>query len=297
MPINHSFSITMCNFKLVAKLAIFIFILTVIAAALILGIVGPIVQGFVTELQEDFPITPEEVIEHPLNSIKSVVSFFGNYISTHTHFVTTRMLFALLLIMGIKFFLQLPMLPLAKIMHSKMSTGFDIGLINAFVSTIGENLLFSSITALVFTILDGAITIATVYMAVWLLKVFGLVGITISLFVLILLLTIRMSLFCQWLPELVKSKSRNIFKALALSFKPATKNFRKNAICIMVINIALYACAATTAIWTVGLLPILLLPTFMVLYTALGQTLSFSYHQQKYFVDNGTTIYDPAKKY
>lgn len=297
MPINHSISITFCNFKLVAKLAIFIFILSIIAVALILGILGPIIQGFITELQEDLPITPENVVEHPLKSLRVVMDFFTNYISTHSIFVTKRILFVFLLVMGVKFFLQLPMLPLAKILHSKMTTGFDVGLVNAFISTIGENLLYTFLTAVVYTVIDGAIAIGMVYFAVWLVKSVGLMGITISLFVLILLISLRMSLFCQWLPEVVRSKDRNIFKALKISLQPVIKNFTKNTICICVVNFLFISAILTTLLPTAGLLPILLLPTYMVLYTALGQTLSFSFYKQKYFVDNGATIYDPTKKY
>ncbi len=297
MPINHSFSLTLCNFKLVAKLAVFIFILSIVAIALILGILGPIVQGFITELQEDFPITPEEVIEHPFKSLRAVMDFFSSYISTHTMFVTKRIVFVFLLIMGVKFFMQLPMLPLSKIMHSKMTTGFDIGLINAFVSTIGENLIYTLLTSVIYTIIDGAIAIATVYFAVWMAKLFGLMGITVSLFVFVMLITLRMSLFCQWLPEVVKGKSRNIFKALQLSAKPVIKHFTKNTICICVVNFVFISTILTTLIPTAGLLPILLLPTYMVLYTILGQALSFSFYKQKYFIDNGATIYDPTKKY
>jgi len=297
MPINHSFSITMCNFKLVAKLAIFICIIIILAIALLLGIIGPVLRGYIAELQEDFPLEPGSVVEHPFQSLKTLMVFFGNYISSHTYFVTIRIVYLFLLSMGLRFFAQLSMLPLAKILHSKMSTGFDTGFLNTFISTIGENLLYSLISSFIYTIFDGLILIATVYLAVWATQTFGILGITVSLFIAIELITLRTTLFCQWLPELVKSKSRNIFSALITSIKPMAGNFRKNFICMTVINIMFFAVCMTTALPTIGLLPILAFPTYMVLYTALSQALNFSYFQQKYFIDNGSTIYEPTKKF
>lgn len=297
MPINHSFSITMCNFKLVAKLALFICIIIIIAIALLLGIIGPVLRGYISELQEDFPLKPESVVEHPLQSLKTLIVFFGNYISSHTYFVTIRIVYLFLLAMGLRFFAQLSMLPLAKILHSKMATGFDMGFLNAFISTIGENVLYSFISSVIYTVLDGLICIATVYLAVWATQTFGILGITVSIFIAIELITLRTTLFCQWLPEIVKSKKRNIFTALISSIKPMAGHFRKNFICMTVINVMFFGLCMTTALPTIGLIPILALPTYMVLYTALAQALNFSYFQQKYFIDNGATIYEPTKKF
>ncbi len=297
MPINHSFSITMCNFKLVAKLALFICIIIILAIALLFSIVGPVLRGFVEELQDDFPLVPENVVEHPLKSIKVLVYFFGNYISSHTYFVTMRIVYLFLLTIGIRFFAQISLLPLAKILYSKMTSGFDMGFLNAFISTIGENLLFSLISAIIYTVIDGLICIAMVYLAVWAMQTFGILGVTVSIFIAIELITLRATLFCQWLPEMVKSKKRNIFTALFASAKPMFGHFRKNFICLSVINIMLFGLIMSTALPTLGLIPILALPTYMVLYTALAQALNFSYFQQKYFIDNGATVYVPTKKF
>lgn len=297
MPIKHSFSILLCNFKLVAKLFIFILIILLITSAILIGIINPVLDGFLQEIQDEFPIDGDYFIRHPIKSIQIFAKYFSSFLEANSSLVATRLLYMWLLIMGSRFLMSLPQLPVTKILHSKMTTGFDMGLLNATVSTVTQNLLFSLVTAVFLSLVDIAIVIALCYITIGLIQLMGIIALPLILLIGLTMYSLRMTVFCQWLPEICSSSSKNIFKALAASFKPAFKNFRKNFICLFFLAVTGVTLLFTTIIPTMGLFPMLLVPTFMALYSAMCLTLNFSYHQRKYFIDNGVTIYNPVRKY
>lgn len=297
MPIYHSFSILLCNFKLVAKLLLFIFILFLIAASILIGILNPVLDNFFEELQDEIPIDGDYFFKHPILSLQLIFDYFADFLANNPALVITRLLYIWLLITGFKFFVSLPLLPVTKILHSKMTTGFDMGFLNATISTVKENLLFCLLVAIVTGIIDLLIFAAITYVFIGLTKLIGILSLPIAFLVALTVYTLRITLLSQWLPEICISGSKNIFRALQHSFKPVFRNFRKNFICVFVILVTVASVVLTTFLPTFGLVPILMIPTYMVLYCSLCLALSCSFYHQKYFIDNGVTIYNPVKKY
>lgn len=297
MPIKHSFSILLCNFKLVAKIFVFFLIIMLIASAILIGILDPVLKGFFQELQDEFPFEGDEIIRHPIRTLQEFAEHFSRFLEANSSLVFKQLIYIWLLIMGSRFLMSLPVLPVTKILHSKMTTGFDMGLLNATVSTVSQNLLYCLVTSVVLSMIDILVFAGICYIIVGVIQLMGIIALPLSLLTVIVIYTLRLCIFCQWLPEICASKSKNIFLALKNSFKPAFKNFRKNFICLFVLMVSCVTIVLTTIVPTVGLFPLLLIPTYLALYSAMCLTLNFSYRQQKYFVDNGVTIYNPVRKY
>ena len=297
MPIKHSFSILLCNFKLVAKIFFFILIILLVAGALLIGILKPVLDGFFTTIQEQYPLDANEFIQHPILTMQGIIRHFLDFLTSNSSMILLRILYVWLLIMGSRFLLSLPLLPTAKILHSKMTTGFDMGLVNATVLTIGQNLLFSLLTSIVFSVLDILIFVALWYILVGLFGLISVLALPVVLLLALLIYSLRVSILCQWIPEICACPSKNIFIAFKNALAPGIKNLRKNFICTFVLIIASVTTILTTLIPTMGLIPLLLIPTIMVMYGAMCLALNFSFHQQKYFTDNGVTVYNPVKKF
>ena len=297
MPIYHSFSILFCNFKLVAKLLLFIFVIFLVAASILIGILNPVLDNFFEELQQEIPIDGDYFFKHPILSLQIILDYFTDFLENNPALVATRLVYIWLLVTGFKFFVSLPLLPVTKILHSKMTTGFDMGFLNATISTVKENLLFCLVSAIVLGIADLLIFAAMTYVFIGLAKLIGILSLPVSFLITLVIYSLRITLLCQWLPEMCASSSKNIFKALKHSFKPVFRNFRKNFICVFVILVTVSSVVLSTVLPTFGLVPILMIPTYIVLYCSLCLTLSCSFYHQKYFIDNGVTIYNPVKKY
>ncbi|HKL73918.1 MAG TPA: hypothetical protein VJ903_03400 [Clostridia bacterium] len=297
MPIRNSLNVLLCNFKLVYKLLLFILIITLIAVAICFSIINPIFEGYYEVVREQFDYVIEDMVKHPIMMFQSFFNIFLDYLDINSSFVSIKMLNLSLLFIGLRFFIMLPVLPVANVLHSKMTTNFDQGLFNSFVSSLPQCLLFSLLSAVVLGLIDLAILVGIALLAVPLIKFLGLIALPICLAIAIGAFSLRMSLVCQWLPEISRNNGKKIFSALKASIQPTIKQFTKNFICISVTNTVSVALLMSTFIPTVGLFPIFLIPTFVVLYQSLYLALNFSYNHQKYFIDNGVTVYDPTKKF
>lgn len=295
MPIRNSFYVLMSNFKLVYKLLFFILIILLIAVAITFSIVNPIFEEYYDFLRDQFEYHTEEMIRHPIKTIQSFFNIFLEYIDVNSSLINTKLLNLSLLFIGLRFFVVLPILPVTSVLYSKMTTNFDKGLFNSFVSILPQCLLYTLISSVVLGLVDLGLIVVLALLSVQLIKLLGFIALPVSLALAIGVFSLRMTLFCQWLPEICQNNGKKIFSAFKASIKPTFKQFSKNFICITVVNTLSVAIIMTTFIPTAGLIPMLLIPTFMVLYQSLYLALNFSYRKQKYFIDNGVTVYDPTK--
>ena len=294
MPIKHSASVLLCNFKLVAKVFVFFLVILLLVGALMLGVMKPIFDGFFSELQAHNPINAQQFFDHPINSLKQYVAMFGDYLTNMEDF-GLNLFYLWLIIIVTGFLFRLPILPITKILHGKMTSGFDMGLLNAFITTVGQNLVYSAASSLVVGTVDVLILVGVCYAGVYLAQAIGLIALPICSLIAFSLYAVRMSLFCHWLPEVVSSEKKNIFRALAVSLKPTCKRFVKDFICLFFMIITGWSLAVLTSIPTFGAATLLIVPTVFTMYAAMCLCLNYSYKQQKYFIDNGVTVYNPVK--
>lgn len=296
MPIKHSLSILVCNFKLVAKIFVFFLVILLVVGALLMGIMKPIFDGFFSELQENMPINAEEFFKHPIVSTRQYFDMFGTYLTNMDNF-GLQLFYLWLIAIVTGFLLRLPLLPVTKILYGKTISGFDMGLLNAVVSTIGQNLIYSSLTALILGTVDVGIIVGASFLMVAAFRGIGFIALPIIALLVFALYTVRMCVFCHWLPEICASDSKNVFKAFVRALKPAFKKFIKSFVCLFFLLVVGWSFAALTALPTFGAATLLIIPTVFTLYSAMCLCLNYSYKQQKYFTDNGVTIYNPIKKF
>jgi hypothetical protein len=272
-------------------------IIMLIGIAVFFSVLNPIIQGYFETVREVFEFNVEEIISHPILTLKTFLNIFADYIEVNNSYVNIQLMNIGFLFIGIRFFLYLPMLSVNKIIYSKMTTNYDQGLLNAFISILPQSLIFALVSSVAFGIIDIGLIILLSYVSLQIIKLLGLIAMPISLALFIFVFSLRMTIFCQWLPEIASNDSKKVFTSLLQSFKPTFKKFKKNYICITVVNIVFVSLMLTSLIPTFGLFPILLIPTLMVFYISMYMALNFSYKNKKYFIDNGVTVYDPTKKF
>lgn len=294
MPIRHTYSILCSNLTLVVKIALMILIILLIAVACFYGILHPLYLDIREIIEgQNFIVDAGTLVNHPIETLFSLADSYAGFFEQ----IQWQKSFLLLIVIyvGFKFFFTLPLLPATKVMYVKMSTGFDIGITNAFISTGFQNLLLALVSAVVLSVIDLAILAGVLALCYVLLRLVSLFAITICIILYLVLKTARMAIVCQWLPEICASESKNIFRNLGNSLLFSFKKFRKNFLCLLFINVVLFAVIAATILPSLGVVPILMIPIYFVQYCIMTLTLNFSYHKSKYYVDNGSTIYTPTR--
>lgn len=293
MPINHSFSILMCNIKLVLKLTLLILIIGSIIYAMLSTVITPLAHGLYGIISTS-EIDANQFISHPIITIKTqILDKCIDYIES------TRwrhsLGFVCLICFAYRLLITLSQFPVTKVLYNKMQSGYDIGLFHALISTGFQNLLLSFVYGIVVFVTDVGMFFGFGSLLVLSMNTKNYVFIPLIIILYVCASSARTCLMSQWMPEICASHSKNIFASLKSSFKCGFKRFSKNFMCFATMNFIKLAIVASTVITTLGAIPLICIPVFIVLSCSLSLTLNFSYHQQKYFIDNGGTIYNPSK--
>ena len=293
MPLNHSFTITMCNTKLIMKLALLMLLLALIVSALLFAVLNPVFVHL-KEIVNVTEVDATEFINHPILTIKSV--FVDQFIAYFKTIDTGALItYVILLYILVRFFIFLPQLPVTKVLYSKMTTGYDVGLLNAFIAMGLQNLLLSFLLALVASVIEIGVYIGIATLCYLCVK--GAVYILLPFLIILGLaaMSAKTCLYLQFFPEICASDAKNIFVGIRKSLKGTFMRFRKNFLCTFTLNVALLGVIAATVLPTFGAMLLLLIPAYTVFLSTLSLTLNFSFHGQKYFVNNGETVYTPTK--
>lgn len=293
MPLNHSISISLCNIKLVLKLALILLVFGLIVFAVITAITGPIFDG-IMDIIKNTEVDASAFINHPISTIKT--EFLDKIVSfLQTYNVGAVIWYSILTYFIVNFFVILTVLPVTKVLYNKMTSGYDIGIFNAFISTGFQNLLLTFIIAVFNVAVTIGLTVgfgALVYLS-FQAKIYLLLPFLFLLY--IAALSAKTCLYSQWFPEICATQEKNIFIGIKNALRGTFKKFRKNFLCYFTINVIWVAVICSTFLLSFGAIPLITLPFFIVLRSCLGLTLNFSFHQKKYFVNNGETIYNPTK--
>ena len=292
MPINHSFSILMCNIKLVIKLTLLITIIGLIIYALLSSVITPFAHGIYGVISTS-EIDANQLLAHPIITIKTqildrCVAYIKNTQWRHS------LAYVCLIFFAYRLLITVTQLPVTKVLYNKMQSGYDIGLFHAFIATGFQNLLLSVIYSIVYFLTDVGLFLG--FGSLLLLSLnSNYIFIPLIIIAYVCVSSARTCIMSQWMPEICASQSKNIFIGLKVSFKCAFKRFFKNFMCFTTLNFVKFTIIASTLLTTFGVIPLISIPVFIVLSCALSLTLNFSYHQQKYFIDNGSTVYNPSK--
>ena len=218
MPLNHTFSLTMCNTKLIIKLALLIIVLALIALAVLSSVIMPIISD-IADIINSIDVTPDDLINHPIITVRTE---FLDRIMDYLKASDWREVIGIIVAVYfcIRFFITVPQLPLAKVIYNKMSTGYDIGLFNAFVSTGFQNLLLSLILAIV----TSAINIGLIIGFFSLMKLCfqggaAFIAVPFIIIAFIAAYSAKSAILSQWMPEICASQTKNIFIGLKVAVK------------------------------------------------------------------------------
>lgn len=293
MPLNHMFSITMCNTKLIVQLTFLIAILLLIAASVISACVEPVAKE-ISEIVMNSRMEPQELIEHPIKTVREKI--VDPAIAHLKENNASRLIWIFVAIyFFVLYFLTIPQLPLCKVLYGKMLSGYDVGLFNTFISTGFQNLLLSLILSLVNAAVNIGLFIGLVFALELTFNAKAIVAVPFVLLAFGALFSLRSSIISPWLPEICASDSKNIFVGLKAGAKLSFKRMRKNFLCHYTLNLIFGIALCSTVIPTFGVSLIIGLPTFVVMRSILSLTLNFSYHRKTYYTDNGMTTYAPTR--
>ena len=280
--LRRTISILADNMGLSLKILLYSGILMLIALFFVMAILGPIYNA----LTNDFLAWTD--LYNALNpgtygGLSGIAESFRSFLYDNQGSLFARGGLMLLVYFLFVFFINLTKLPATKVVYNKMSQSYNERFYHALFSSLPKSLLFSLIYSLISVVLDFIIITFCVLIVIGLNSIIGFFSLTVSAFVGLILLTLKQSIFSLWTPTMVSEES-NAFKALKTSFPKSIKNLKTAFVPHFFGLVVMFAIVTSTALFTVGLLPILLMPIYIVFINTANTVTYFTTNNKKFYL-------------
>lgn len=311
MEFKQSASILISNFSLVFKLFLYILVITLIVAAIGVGIVSPIVKLFMSEEAVGGLIsnTKDDVnaflkgdvgLYDTFYALKNDVIAFANYIISLDWFIAGIVVVAIFVYLVYLFLFTLSSIPIADIINNSMASNLKYGFLSNFAMNFRRSVKYSFIKVLIFLPIDLVIFGVLFGLTYGLWKLFKTIAIlqyfslAIILVLGLLLASLRQTLFSGWIPRLIFHPEEGIITALKKSM-PAVKNNAKVLIMSYVsIYFVLYFFVTVVGLFTFGLMSILA-PSLSYVILRIVELVSYYRTNKLKFYTDALTVVDTTE--
>lgn len=280
------------NLDLIFKVLIYVFILSLLCAAILVSIISPLLKTLDTSF--DFSERVLGMLSDLIgNGRPGALRQFFNELSSTLESISSEIAVAVVLIIIVvfaaKFFLSLTALPLGEVVYGRMSQNFSVMFHNVLVSSLGKSLLYALIKAFVTIVADGIIIVVSYYLAKLLYIGLGVYGIALAAFVMFALLASRIAILGQWVPQIVCER-KSVAAAFRDSFQYSAKYFTRVMPVAFLILVIDFSAVMLTTVVTFGILPAIIVPVSLVWITNLNLVAYFYFNKKKFYVDEVTVI-------
>lgn len=285
MSLRHSFAVTLSNYKMIIKIFIFSAILSLIAIAIFVSVYTPILNavGADPDFTSGLEIASERLIRGDVDIIDDLLQRADSIMSGAGSNFVTAIIGSAFVALIIKFLFAFMSVGAGQVIYNKMSARLETKFVNAMVSCLPKALMYALVNAFVTVPLDIGILIA-VYYIFKALGGMGLVGLIIAIVIGILLYSARIAVIGQFIPTMVMS-GEGFIKSFKASCKASIKAFKETYPAMFVLVVCVFGIICTTAVPTVGILPIAILPVMLVEYCAINMIVAFRTEGRKYYID------------
>lgn len=269
------------------KVLIYTMVLMLICIGIIIAVLNPILnEAFMNfNLGEQLNGTVKRWLEGDMRSFNVFFNGLGSLFTNKTIFKTV--LSFLLFWVLLKFFTSLTFVPIAKVVNNRMSRGYKEKFYSALIASLGKSLFFS----LLFTLITAPVDMLIIAGGYFLLKVLfsslSIVSISITVFIILFLFALRLTIFSQWIPYMV-CEEMSVLKALKRSFQCSFQQIKSILPSMLMYVIMLFTIIMTTSVTTFFIAPVIAMAGYIILINTCNLIVHYSGHSQKFYVDERT---------
>lgn len=287
MNTRHALSLTISNIGLIAKVFLYSTVLILIGVAVIVSVTDPILEALdadidlADEIREDFDNFYAGNREAGEALGAGLKTFFSQNSAEIARAVAMYVVIFVLLRLGVSFAL----VPAAYVLYNKMSSNFNSGFVNAMIAMAGKGALFALTYTVITVPIDIAVFIVCYFLAAWLFNALNIIGFLIAVLVAIAVYALRISVFGRWIPLTICENMK-----FADSCKAFFGDFRFSAVkevypSFLAMLVTVFGIVAATAVYTVGVVPIVIMPAAFVGYNCINLVAYFNETKRKYYID------------
>ena len=153
------------------------------------------------------------------------------------------------------------------------------------IAMAGKGALFALTYTVITVPIDIVIFVGSYFLASWLFNAFEIIGLVIAIIVAIALYALRISVFGRWIPLTICENMK-----FADSCRAFFGDFRFSAVkevypSFLAMLVFVFGVVASTALFTVGVVPIMIMPAAFVGYNCINLVAYFNETKRKYYID------------
>lgn len=307
MEFKQAGSILISNFSLTFKVFLYIVVITLIVAAIAVGIFAPIMNLFLSG--EAVGTIISDFTDHANGFIKGSASLYDtfsllkddvgnliNYIISLNWFIPALVTIVIFIYLLYLFLFTLSSMPIADIINNSMASNLKYGFLSNFALNFRRSVRYSLAKIIVFFPIDLCILGVLVglgygiYFLISQVQILGYLGLGLMLTIGLVLASIRQTCFSGWIPRLIFHPDEGIFKSLKNSFKFVKPDFGKLMLLYACIYFCLYFLVTVVGLFTFGLMSFMA-PSISYVTLRIVELVSYyKINKLKFYTDSVTVV-------
>lgn len=302
MPIYHSLSILLNRYALVFKIITYFLIVTLLLGIIAVAILSPILQDVIVQIESSGFFSKvyqgcRELLSgnpHSQETLQEVNNIWTNILNSFTpRMLTTIIIVLAVLVIVAKFIYSLAYISYSDIINNFMSSNARYGFISNFISNLKRSVLYALLNLVTSFPYDLAVLTIGYFIFIGITKASSfLIALPILMIYLCLVMSLKSTLFCGWLPGIVRDN-----KKIHVALRESASSVKKIFINTYGIYIAGYFLAAMfvvlSIISTFGAGLIIAIPTVITFFITLESVIYYNATNHKYYINEKTIIEAP----
>jgi hypothetical protein len=275
----------------VFKTLLYTIVLTALFIAVLTSIVTPLINEIFVQVDiiEQLKIPIDHWLRGEITSSGELFRAIRHAISFKPDATGMVLVNVIILYVLLMFFMHMTNIPITNVLFNKMSQGYNERFHMSLIASLPKSIVYSFITAVTGSIIDLLIFFGCMSLLSALYTVFNIFTLTITIAIILILVAGRVTLFSQWAPIII-CENKKVLPSLLEAIKSMRSVFVLAYPSILLAMIIFFAIFMTTIAVTFAIVPIIVIPAYIVLLQCIGLTSYFTSKNRKYYISDGLRL-------
>lgn len=300
MELKHSFNILLSRYTLIFKTMIYVLLVSAVCVGVMVSIMTPAMDPLIQDIENAGLVTTttSTLMQMFLQQIdyatgmdtlsacyESLMAIIGTYRNEMLIFyiLTSIVLFVYRLLTS------MTSVPIASSVNKYMSSSVHTRFANDIAENFWASIKYAFFATIINQILNTALGFMTYYMIMATVRGWGIFAFTVSIFVLLLFLSFKYTLFITWVPGIVVEKKK-VLSALVDSIKSFPKYFKYGFFSSIILYLFAMAATVLLGMATFFILVPVIVVAVIVMLRIIELVCYYKVNNKRYYIDHNNII-------
>lgn len=300
MELKHSINILLSRYTLIFKTMIYVLIVTAVAVGVMVSIMTPAMDPLFQDIENAGIITTTtstlmQMFLQQVDYATGMVTLSSCYetlmaiINTYRNEMLVFYVLTSIVLFVYRLLTSMSSIPIASSINKYMSSSVHTKFTNDIAENFWASIKYAFFATIINQILNTALWLMTYYMIMATVKSWGIFAFTVSIFVLLLFLSFKYTLFITWVPGIVVEK-KNVLTALVDSIKSFPKYFKYGFFSSIILYLFAMAATVLLGLATFFLLVPVIIVAVIVMLRIIELVCYYNVNKKRYYIDHNNIV-------